>query len=169
MERKVFIKDSLLHLLFLAVAIVLDQWSKLWARADLVEGPVVLWKDVFSLRLVYNTGGPWGILGKHTWVLTLFSLVILAGIVFAYLWIPKTKKMRWMRFCIVLITAGAIGNIIDRTCFKKVTDLFSFDFINFPVFNVADICITCGCILAFILVFFYYKDEDFNKWKKSNS
>lgn len=169
MERKEFIKDSVLHLLFLVAAIVIDQWSKLWARTALVEKPLVLWKNVFSLRLVYNTGGPWGILGKHTMVLTLFSIVILVGITAAYLMLPKTKKMRWMRCCIVLLTAGAVGNIIDRIRFEKVTDLFSFDLISFPVFNVADICITCGCMLALVLISFYYKDEDFSKWKKSNS
>lgn len=169
MERKEFIKDSVVHVLFLVAAIVLDQWSKFWARVTLAEKPLVLWKNVFSLRLVYNTGGPWGVLGKHTMVLTFFSVVILIAITAAYLFLPKTKKMRLLRCCIVLLTAGAIGNMIDRIYFGKVTDLFSFDLISFPVFNVADICITCGCILALVLISFYYKDEDFNKWKKSNS
>ncbi|MGN1084907.1 MAG: signal peptidase II [Lachnospiraceae bacterium] len=169
MERKVLLRDSLLHIVLLAVLIAIDQWTKLWARTALKDAPLILWKDVFSLRLIYNTGGPWGILGKYTFLLTIVSVLILAVVVFAYLWLPKVKRMRPMRICILLITAGAIGNMIDRIAFGKVTDLFSFDLIQFPVFNVADICVVCGCIFACCLLIFYYKDEDFNKWKKSNS
>lgn len=169
MERKVFIRNSLLHIVLLAVLIAADQLTKLWARTLLKDAPVILWKHVFSFRLVYNTGGPWGLLGKHTVLLTIFSVLILAAVIFAYLWLPRAKRMRPIRFCILLITAGAVGNIIDRIVFGRVTDMFSFDLIQFPVFNVADICVVCGCILACYLLIFYYKDEDFNKWKKSNS
>ena len=86
-----------------------------------------------------------------------------------YFWIPKTKKMRLMRFTLAMIVAGGIGNIIDRIAFGKVTDMFSFDLIDFPVFNVADIGVTCGAVAMCVLWIFYYKDEDFGTWKKSNS
>lgn len=169
MERKLFIRDSLLHFFLLIVCVVADQLTKLWARTELSGAPIIVWKKVFSFRLVYNTGGAWGVLNKHTWVLTVFSIAVMIAIVVAYFLVPKTKKMRLMRFSMMLIIAGAIGNIIDRVGFGKVTDMFSFDLINFPVFNVADICVVCGCILMCVLLIFYYKDEDFGKWKKSNS
>lgn len=169
MEQKGFWREGLLHIFFVAVCVVADQFTKVWARNALADGAIDVWKNVFSFRLIYNTGGAWGIFNKHTWALTAFSIVVMAAIVVGYLWLPKVKKMRPMRYSIVLITAGALGNIIDRVALGKVTDMFSFDFIDFPVFNVADICIVCGCILAGILLVFYYKDEDFNKWKKSNS
>lgn len=169
MERKTFLRNSLLHLIILAVLLTADQLTKLWARTSLKDAPVILWKNVFSFRLVYNTGGPWGLLGKHTILLTVLSFVILAVVVLAYLKLPRVPRMRLLRICILLITAGAIGNMIDRIVSGRVTDLFSFDLIQFPVFNVADICVVCGCIFACFLLIFYYKDEDFSKWKKSNS
>lgn len=165
MEKKQFILDGILHLFLICVVIVIDQITKAWARAQLSIRPVILWEKVFSLQLVYNTGGPWGFLGKHTIVLTIASVLILLLVVVIYLKMPRVKKMVPLRICVSLITAGAIGNIIDRIAFKKVTDLFSFDLIHFPVFNVADVSIVCGCILAFALTLFYYKDEDF-QWKK---
>ncbi len=169
MEKKIFFKDAIWHMILLILLTVTDQLSKLWARKELADAAIVIWKDIFSFRLIYNTGGAWGIFNQHTWALTLFSVLVMCAIVIGYLVLPKEKRMRPMRISILLITAGALGNIIDRIAFGKVTDMFSFDLIHFPVFNVADICIVCGCILAFVLLVFYYKDEDFEKWKKSNS
>lgn len=169
MEQKGFLREGFLHIVLVIVCVVFDQLSKVWARTELSDAAMPVWEGVFSFRLIYNTGGAWGIFNKHTWALTAFSIVVMTAIVVGYLMLPREKKMRPMRYAIVLITAGALGNIIDRVAFGKVTDMFSFDLINFPVFNVADICIVCGCILACILLVFYYKDEDFSKWKKSNS
>ncbi len=167
MERKRFVLDCILHLSLLGFLLVADQLTKLWARNELAKAPIILWNDVFSLRLVYNTGASFGIFHNHTAILTVFSIVAMVAIIVFYFLLPKTNKMRLMRLTLTIIVAGGIGNIIDRIAFGKVTDLFSFDLINFPVFNVADIGITCGAVLMCALWIFYYKDEDF-KWKKSN-
>lgn len=165
MDKKRFVRDCIFHLALVIMIVLVDQLTKAWARECLSERPVILWKNVFSLQLVFNTGGPWGLLGKYTILLTVFSVLIFCFLVGIYLRMPRTKRMVPLRICAVLIVAGAVGNFIDRIIFHKVTDLFSFDLIHFPVFNVADIAITCGCILAFALTLFYYKDEDF-QWKK---
>lgn len=162
------IREIIIQGIVLLICIIVDQVTKLWARNVLAEEPILLWKKVFSFRLVFNTGGAWGVLNKHTWLLTVFSIGIMAAIAVAYFKLPKTSKMSYMRYSIVFIMAGAVGNLIDRVLFGKVTDMFSFDLINFPVFNVADICVVCGCILMCVLLIFYYKDEDFEKWKKSD-
>lgn len=169
MERKVFIRDCLIHLVCVIVVLVLDQFTKLWARTALAEAPMILWKDVFSFRLIYNTGASFGIFKNHTMALTVFSVVGMLAITGFYFWLPKIKKMRPMRITLAMIVAGGVGNIIDRIAFGKVTDMLSFDLINFPVFNVADIGVTCGAIVMCVLWIFYYKDEDFGTWKKSNS
>ena len=169
MERKKFIGDCLFHLILIVVVLVLDQVTKLWARNTLPGAPIVVWKDVFSFRLIYNTGASFGIFQSKTLALTIFSIVGMLAIAAFYFWLPKEKKMRPMRLTLAMILAGGIGNIIDRIMMGKVTDMISFDLINFPVFNVADIGVTCGAIVMCILWIFYYKDEDFNKWKKSNS
>lgn len=47
-----------------------------------------------------------------------------------------------------LILSGGLGNIIDRARLGYVVDMFDFQFMNYPVFNVADICVVCGCVLG---------------------
>lgn len=169
MERKKFIGDCLFHLSLIVIVLILDQITKLWARNTLSGASIVVWKDVFSFRLIYNTGASFGIFQNKTVALTIFSIVGMIAIAVLYFWLPKEKKMRPMRLTLAMIVAGGIGNIIDRIMFGKVTDMFSFDLINFPVFNVADIGVTCGAIVMCFLWIFYYKEEDLNKWKKSNS
>lgn len=169
MERKTFLRDCMLHMAFLIVVLVVDQLTKWWARTTLPGAPVIVWKDVFSFRLIYNTGASFGIFQGKTLALTIFSIVGMLAIAGFYFWLPKEKKMRPMRLTLTAIVAGGIGNIIDRIWMGKVTDMISFDLINFPVFNVADIGVTCGAIVMCALWIFYYKDEDFSKWKKSNS
>ncbi len=169
MERKVFIRDCMIHAAVMVALLVVDQLTKLWARTALPGKPIILWKDVFSFRLIYNTGASFGIFQNKTLALTIFSIVGMLAIAGFYFWLPKEKKMRPLRLTLAMIVSGGIGNIIDRIAFGKVTDMISFDLINFPVFNVADIGVTCGAIVMCVLWIFYYKDEDFNKWKKSNS
>ena len=169
MERKVFVRDCIFHFILLAVVLTANQLTKQWARNTLAGAPIVLWKDVFSLRLIYNTGASFGIFQNKTIALTVFSIIGMLAIGVFYFLLPKVKKMRWMRLTLTMIVAGGIGNIIDRIAFGKVTDMLSFDLINFPVFNVADIGVTCGAIVMCVLWLFYYKDEDFGAWKKSNS
>lgn len=67
-----------------------------------------------------------------------------------------------------MVTAGGLGNLIDRVRLNYVVDFIYFSLIDFPVFNVADIYVTTSMILLFIAVLFYYKDEDFQflKWKR---
>ena len=169
MERKVFIRDCVVHMVLMIAVLVADQLTKWWARTALPGAPVIVWKDVFSFRLIYNTGASFGIFQGKTLALTIFSIVGMAAIAGFYFWLPKVKKMRPMRITLAMIVAGGIGNIIDRIWMGKVTDMISFDLINFPVFNVADIGVTCGAIVMCVLWMFYYKEEDFDKWKKSNS
>ena len=169
MERKSFFRDCLIHGLLLVAIIVIDQLTKAWARAALAENPVIVWKNVFSFRLIFNTGASFGIFENRTMALTIFSIVGMIALGGLYAWLPRTKKMRPLRLMLTIIIAGGIGNIIDRLWMKKVTDMLSFDLINFPVFNVADIGVTVGAIVMCVLWIFYYKDEDFEKCKKSNS
>lgn len=169
MERKVFWRDAVIQLLIVIALVVGDQLVKVWARNTLAKAPIILWKNVFSLRLVYNTGAAFGIFHNHTLFLTIYSFALLAGILVFYFWLPREKKMRPMRYLLAFVVGGSIGNIIDRAAAGKVTDMFSFDLINFPVFNIADIALTCSCFVMVFLCLFYYKDEDYKKWKKSNS
>ena len=74
---------------------------------------------------------------------------------------PLEKKYRYLEFLLIFISAGAVGNMIDRIRMNYVVDFFYFKLINFPIFNVADIYVSVSCVLLAILVIFYYKENDF--------
>ena len=84
---------------------------------------------------------------------------------FVYFRIPDEKKFGILRIDIIVLTAGAIGNLVDRIKTGEVVDFLSFKFGNyyFPTFNVADIYVTVSAVTLFIVIVFYYSDSDFEK------
>ena len=64
------------------------------------------------------------------------------------------------RWGCVLLLAGGLGNLIDRFRLGYVVDMFNFQFMNFPVFNIADICVVCGMALAAVYYLFFYDKYD---------
>ncbi len=148
-------------LLALIVLVVLDQLSKQWAVSNLKGQDPVIWiPQVFQLYYLENRGAAFGILQGQRSVFIVITLVVLILIAFLYVRLPYTAKYRALRVLLVFITAGAIGNFIDRAAQNYVVDFFYFNLIDFPVFNVADIYVTCATILLVLLVLFRYKDED---------
>ncbi len=139
----------ILSIISIILLVGLDQFVKYLTVTHLINQPIVLIENVFELTYVENKGAAWSILENQIWFFILITVVILALIVYAFY-----KKMIYTKlgkFSLVLICAGAIGNFIDRITHGYVIDMFSFKLINFPVFNVADVCIVCGGIL-----FVYY-------------
>ncbi len=140
--------------LFLTTAVgmlILDQLVKWAARAsvDGVEGRSIhpLWAGVFELKLVYNQGVAFGMLQGKGVFLTPIALII-AGFA-AWHSYRHPQETRFTHITMALLASGAIGNMIDRLAMGKVTDMFWFRLINFPVFNIADICI---CVAGAFLV-----------------
>ena len=66
-----------------------------------------------------------------------------------------------LRLCLVFLSAGALGNMIDRILHRFVIDFIYFKIINFPIFNVADIYVTVSIAVLVVLILFYYKDQEF--------
>ena len=85
---------------------------------------------------------------------------MIAVFVWVFLKIPNVKRMLYLDFTFLFLSAGAIGNLIDRFTQQYVVDFLYFKLIDFPIFNVADIYVTCSAIALLILGLFYYKDED---------
>lgn len=97
-----------------------------------------------------------------------FSVILISAVVvWFYLRVPMEKKFLPLRLCAVFIMAGAYGNFIDRLRLGYVIDFFYFKLIDFPVFNVADIYVTVSTIVFCLLLFFYYKEEDFERIVRS--
>ncbi len=144
-----------------AILLILDQFTKYLASVYLKGGSsLVIIKGVFQLHYLENRGAAFGLLqGQKLWFVTI-TLHMLLLMLLVYYRIPMEKKYRWIRFILVLLTAGAIGNLIDRLRLNYVIDFFYFELINFPVFIMADIYVTLGMALLILLVFFYYKEEE---------
>lgn len=149
--------------LFAAFILAADQLTKFLTVANIpLSGRADLLPGIVSLTYVQNDGAAFSMLEGQQW---LFAVVFAAFAAFI-IWEFSKKRMPFTtleRFCIVAVFAGGLGNMVDRLRLGYVVDMIATDFMNFPVFNVADIFITCGCILLMVhLVFFnknFWKDE----------
>ena len=108
---------------------------------------------LMDFTYIHNTGGAWGILNRHTWVLIAFTAAAMT--VCLYVLIKHARKNKILFFALCLILSGGLGNMIDRI-FRggKVIDFLEFTFIDFPVFNVADIavCIGAGLLMLYFIL-----------------
>ena len=137
----------LLMALFAAGAVVLDQWTKALTVASIpLHSRVPFWDGLFHFTYLQNTGAAFSSFQGQQW---LFALIFA---VFTLLLLVELRKNSMgfrslERWCIVAIWAGGLGNMIDRVRLGYVVDMIEVEFIRFPVFNVADCFITCGCVL----------------------
>lgn len=115
---------------------------------------------------VENKGGPWGVFSNSTLLLAIMSIVILILIlVFYILRIRQTKEKSsiWLATGVGLIAGGCVGNLVDRLVFGFVRDFINFQFMDFPVFNFADVGICAGVVVLVVYFLFFYSKEDKNK------
>ncbi|MFP3155471.1 signal peptidase II [Lachnospiraceae bacterium ZAX-1] len=158
------VKHDTIRIIGIICLIVFDQFTKYCAVQKLKgNAPFVVIDNVFELNYLENRGAAFGFLEGKKYILIIFGLVIVFLISYFYTKIPGGKKFHYMRTVIIFMIAGAIGNLIDRFRLDYVIDFFYFKLINFAIFNVADIYITCSAVILALLVFFYYKEEDFEQ------
>ena len=112
-----------------------------------------------DFTFVENRGAAFGILNGRVWLLLVIAAVICIVIIAAMLKMPNTKEYKWLKWSLMLILAGAIGNVADRLFRGYVVDFFEFTFIKWPVFNMADIYVVIGTIVMAVLVLFVIKDD----------
>ncbi len=147
--------------------ILLDQVTKYLAVRILKGGPAfVLIPGVFELRYLENHGAAFGMLQGRRLFLLAISIVMIIAVAYAYAKLPIERRYFALRGICVAIFSGAAGNLIDRIRLGYVIDFFYFSLINFPIFNVADIYVTCSAALFFVLFLFYYKEEDAERLSK---
>lgn len=138
--------------LMIVAVILLDQISKYIIRAGFEVGetlPVI--QDVFHITYVQNRGAAFSMFQNMHLMTLAFPTVAIAACIVFMLYCKKRGEMI-SAFALALIISGGLGNLIDRFYFGFVTDMF--DFRVFPVFNVADIGVTCGCFLLILCVLF---------------
>ena len=151
----------LVDTVFLAILIFLDQITKHYAVVYLKDQePVKLIDSVFELNYLENRGAAFGMLQNQKFFFIFIAVIILAVIIYVLWKTPNQKKYTKLHIALVLIAAGAIGNMIDRLRYDYVVDFLYFSLINFPIFNVADIYVTCAAVFLVILLLFVYKESD---------
>ena len=148
--------------LFLFILLVLaDQGTKYLAVLHLKDqAPVPIINGVFELHYLENRGAAFGMMQNQKVFFIFIAVVILVAICFVLLRMPGGKRYRGMNLFCVMIASGAVGNMIDRFRCDYVVDFLYFVLIRFPIFNVADIYVTCATILLAIYLLFVYKDEE---------
>ncbi|WP_137625959.1 signal peptidase II [Lactiplantibacillus pingfangensis] len=140
------------------VLVVIDQLIKSVVVRQIALGATkTVVPGLLSLTNLHNNGAAWSILQGKLGFFYLISIVAL-GVMVYLLWRLRTHRL--YEFGIVLMIAGTLGNFIDRIRIGYVVDMFQLDFINFPIFNFADSCLTVGVILILIAVL---RDESFDK------
>lgn len=148
------------------ILIGLDQATKYMALVKLQPiGSMVLIDGFMDLTFVKNPGVAFGMFSGQRWFILLLTGVITVALLYFYVSLPKTKEYKFVRMTMVLIFAGAIGNMIDRILRGYVVDFFEFTFFEWPVFNVADIYVVVGVMVLAYLIMFVIKDPEEEKKK----
>lgn len=141
--------------------VALDLFTKSAAVNALKDGKrIPLIPGVLEFYYIQNRGAAFGMFQNGTFILSLVSLAALVVLVLVYLKVPDGRKYLPLRLVLIFIAAGAAGNLYDRITLKYVRDFIYFSLIDFPVFNVADIYVTCSVFILAFLIFFRYKEED---------
>lgn len=152
-----------LDMIIVFAGIALDQWTKALMTRLLKNQPAVpIIKDILELCYVENRGAAFGMLQGQRISFIIIAVVVFFLFVWLLLKLPPEHKYRKIHIALSFILAGAIGNTIDRGLNGYVVDFIYFKWIDFPVFNVADIYITVTTIWLAVLLLFFYKEEDFD-------
>lgn len=148
-------------LLSVVILTALDQYSKFIALTHLKPvGNIKVIDGWFDFTFVENRGAAFGILEGQRWFFVILTIAVTVGvIIYLHKMKEKDRAHNFLRFSLILILAGAWGNAIDRLVRGYVVDYFEFTFINYPVFNVADIYVVAGTILLAVLLLLVIKDE----------
>ena len=144
--------------LFIAGIVAADQFTKYLTVAN-----IALYEDVpfipglLQLTYVQNTGAAFSSFEGQQWLFALI-FVVFTGLI---LWEYRKKAMGFTtleRWCIAAIYGGGLGNMVDRVRLGYVVDMIETTFMEFPVFNVADCFITCGCVVLMVHLVLFHKD-----------
>ena len=148
------------YLFAIAACVAADQAVKLWVVSHLaLYQSAPLLPGLVELMYIQNTGGGFSILSGHTWLLTVLTAVLMGGI--ALVLVKKLFPHPLAMWTLTLILGGGLGNLIDRVRLGYVVDMFHLEFWpSYPVFNVADICVVCGAVLAVIYYLWFYEKYD---------
>ena len=145
-------------ILFTAGAVALDQWTKFLTVTNIpLYQKVPFWDGVFHFTYVQNTGAAFSSFEGQQWLFSLIFGLFTAAVIYD-MWKKYMPFSRLERWCVAAIYAGGLGNMIDRIRLGYVVDMIEVEFLRFPVFNVADCFITCGCAVLMVSLILFNKE-----------
>lgn len=159
--KKKYLLLNFVYATFFIVLVLFDRITKEIAKRTLMDGEIDIIKDVLSFHYLENRGAAWGMFQNATWLFIIITVVVIFAMAYFYSRIPFQAQYRLLRMSIIILSAGAVGNFIDRIMWHYVIDFIYFKWINFPVFNVADIYVCISALLIIYCLLFKYKDEEF--------
>lgn len=153
----------MLYAIIAVIVLIADQWVKYWTTINIVldTGEAALFPGFVKLVNVHNSGAAFGILssaGSARWIFVIIAIVFVLALFFVMA--RRMFPSKFASLCCTLAIAGAIGNCIDRFIYGYVVDMFKLEFINFAVFNVADIVLVLACLLFILYLLFGYKEPE---------
>lgn len=159
-----------ISLIFVIALVLIDQAIKFFimSNVDMYETFYTLkvgGHDLFSITHVRNEGAAWSILSGKTALLV--AIAAIAILVVLFLIASGRFKLKFEVIMLSFIMAGGIGNLIDRIKYKEVIDYIRTDFIDFPIFNFADICVVIGAV-GFCITYLIVDTLKEKKKKNSN-
>lgn len=153
----------MIYILAIVLCVAADQLMKWWTVTNIeLYRSMPLIPGIVELKYIRNTGGGFSILTEHTWLLTVLTIILMA--VIGWLLFKKVFTHPMAVWTLTLIIGGGLGNLIDRIRLGYVVDMFNLQFMNYPVFNIADILVVCGAI-GFTVYYLLLHDKYTRKQK----
>ena len=150
------------YVILLAVCIGGDQLLKWWVTSHLDVGQSApLLPGIVRLTRLHNTGAAWSSFSGARWLLIALTAAGMCAIAWLLVKIVRHPLGQWS---LAIILGGGIGNLIDRVRLGYVVDMLDTMFMDFPVFNVADVFVVCGTVCALIYYLAFYSKSDEKNW-----
>ena len=138
-----------------AIILIADQWLKYWVTVSIVldTGEKALIPGIIKLVNIHNEGAAFGMMdsGNMRWVFV--ALAAAFSVLLVVLMVKRVLSGKFACWCSALAIAGAIGNAIDRVLYGYVVDMFRPEFIDFYVFNLADVMLVLSCLMFIVYIF----------------
>ena len=139
-----------------------DQWVKAWVVGHLQMGETTsLFPGFLELMRVHNYGAAWSSFSGARWLLIALTAAGMCTIAWLLVKIVRHPLGQWS---LAIILGGGIGNLIDRVRLGYVVDMLDTMFMDFPVFNMADVFVVCGTVCALIYYLAFYSKSDEKNW-----
>ena len=145
------------------ILVIADQLTKHLAVVRLKnQAAYNLINGILEFNYLENRGAAFGVLQNQKYFFVFVALIFIGVIVFVLIKVPTQKKYYSLNILLVMIAAGAVGNMIDRVRYDYVVDFIYLVCIQFPIFNMADIYVTTATVILVFQILFVYKTNDFN-------